>query len=104
MEHFITMELPERDALVGYARLRINGKDGVAHLRELKVFGRMVPLRGPGLGWQHRGVGRGLIARAEEMASDQGCPAIQVTSGVGVRPYYAALGYERSGLYMQKRL
>lgn len=102
-EHFITVSLPERDALIGYARLR-TGDGPVASIRELKVFGRIVPLDQEGEGWQHRGFGRELVSRTEEKAKEQGCSSIRVTSGVGVRRYYASLGYRREGMYMAKRL
>ena len=102
-EGFITFELPEQDALIGYARLR-TGDGPVAGLRELKVFGRMVPLKKQGGGWQHHGYGRELVARAEEVARGKGCEAIRVTSGIGVREYYRSLGYSRDGVYMTKSL
>ncbi|MDW5561780.1 MAG: tRNA uridine(34) 5-carboxymethylaminomethyl modification radical SAM/GNAT enzyme Elp3 [Methanomassiliicoccus sp.] len=102
-ETFIAFELPEQDALVGYARLR-TGDGPVAGLRELKVFGRMVPIKKQGGGWQHRGYGKELVARAEEVARDKGCEAIRVTSGVGVREYYRSLRYSRDGMYMKKTL
>jgi elongator complex protein 3 len=102
-ENFITLELPHLDALVGYARLR-TGDGPVAGLRELKVFGRMVPIHRQGEGWQHRGFGRELVARAEEAAREKGCDAIRVTSGVGVREYYRSVGYARDGVYMSKAL
>ena len=102
-EDFISFELPEQDALIGYARLR-TGDGPVAGLRELKVFGRMVPLKKQGGGWQHRGYGRELVARAEEVAREKGCDAIRVTSGIGVREYYRSLGYSRDGVYMAKSL
>jgi len=103
LEHFLTISLPKRDAIVGYVRLR-TGDGPVAGIRELKVFGKAVPIDQEGEGWQHRGFGRTLVARAEERAMEEGCKAIRVTSGVGVRRYYAALGYARDGTYMMKRL
>jgi len=102
-ERFISFDLPGSDSLLGFVRLRADGS-GVASVRELKVFGRMAPLAGPSEGWQHRGLGRELMSRAEDVAVDSGCGTIRVTSGVGVRRYYASLGYERSGPYMVKRL
>lgn len=104
-EQFISFVLPRDDAIVGYARLRIDLEgEAVAHLRELKVFGKMAPLE-PGSGeWQHRGFGKRLLEVAESTASGAGCDDILVTSGVGVRRYYASLGYESSGVYMGKRL
>ena len=102
-EHFLAISLPEHDALIGYVRLR-TGDGPVASIRELKVFGRIVPLDQEGEGWQHRGFGRELVSRAEEAARAQRCSSIRVTSGVGVRRYYSSLGYHRDGVYMAKRL
>jgi elongator complex protein 3 len=103
VEHFLSFELPQRDLLVGYARLRLNSDGQEAHLRELKVFGQMAPLGREGE-WQHRGFGKELVATAERVAAEAGCAVIDVTSGVGVRRYYEALGYGREGVYMSKRL
>ncbi len=105
-ESFISFELPEKGALVGYARLRVDDspENGEAHLRELKVFGQMVPVGKPGNAWQHRGFGRELMAQAEDIARAAGCRRILVTSGVGARQYYESIGYERSGVYMAKSL
>jgi len=100
-EFFISYDY--QDALIGYARLRMNA-DGDAMLRELKVFGRMVPLGMSGQDWQHRGYGRKLIQRAEGLARSHGASIIRVTSGVGVRQYYRVLGYEFQAPYMVKRL
>ena len=102
-EHFISLDLPSHDALVGYARLR-TGDGEVAGLRELKVFGKMMPLRTSGEGWQHRGHGKELLTKAEDIARNEGCKIIRVTSGVGVRLYYSALGYHKDGVYMVKDL
>lgn len=106
-EHFISFEIPEIRALVGYARLRLSTSSSggwQAHLRELKVFGQMVPIGDSGEGWQHRGFGKELMAEAERVAREVGSGEILVTSGVGVRQYYSSLGYERSGVYMAKSL
>jgi elongator complex protein 3 len=106
-EHFISFEIPEIRALVGYARLRLSTSSSggwQAHLRELKVFGQMVPIGDSGEGWQHRGFGKELMAEAERVAREAGSGEILVTSGVGVRQYYSSLGYERSGVYMAKSL
>ncbi|HXZ23926.1 MAG TPA: tRNA uridine(34) 5-carboxymethylaminomethyl modification radical SAM/GNAT enzyme Elp3 [Methanomassiliicoccales archaeon] len=102
-EHFISFELPPRDLLVGYARLRLNEDGREAHLRELKVFGQMAPLGKEGE-WQHRGFGKELVAEAERVAASSGCDVVKVTSGVGARRYYAALGYVRDGVHMSKRI
>ncbi len=99
-EVFLSLEDPERDVLVAYARLRIDAWG--ATVRELKVFGRIVPLHeAPGGRWQHRGFGRRLMEEAEAVARDEFHAArMRVTSGVGVRGYYRALGYRLEKPYM----
>jgi len=52
--------------------------------------------------WQHRGYGAQLLHKAEEIASDAGYRKLAVMSGIGVREYYARLGYSREGPYMVK--
>ncbi len=99
-EVFLSLEDQVRDVLVGYARLRIDGSG--ATVRELKVFGRVVPIHeSPGGRWQHRGFGRRLMKESETVARDEfHASRIRVTSGVGVRGYYRALGYRLERPYM----
>ncbi|MDU9376042.1 tRNA uridine(34) acetyltransferase [Methanocorpusculaceae archaeon Sp1] len=100
------------DALIGFVRLRYPGQvfrselDGAALVRELHVYGSIVPLgeHGEGDARQHRSYGQKLLARAEQTAKDAGYSRIAVMSGVGVRPYYRKQGYLRSGPYMIKTL
>ena len=70
---------------------------------ELKVFGRMAAIGEDG-DWQHRGFGRELMRMAEERAIGSGASEIRVTSGAGVRDYYASLGYAFRAPYMAKDL
>ena len=72
-------------------------------VRELKVFGLMAKIGQDG-NVQHRGFGKELLAEAERRAKDSGFDSLRVTSGVGVRRYYASLGYMPKGPYMAKRL
>ena len=55
---------------------------------------------------QHKGLGKELIAEAEKIAKKAGYKQIRVISGVGVREYYRALGYEldKDRVYMIKEL
>ncbi|MFQ5919656.1 MAG: tRNA uridine(34) 5-carboxymethylaminomethyl modification radical SAM/GNAT enzyme Elp3 [Thermoplasmata archaeon] len=102
-ELFLSYEDFERDLLVGYARLRLC-KEG-AFVRELKVFGPMVPFhQAAGARWQHRGYGKALMAEAERVVEEEGYPRLRVTSGVGVRGYYRRLGYRLERPYMIKDL
>jgi elongator complex protein 3 len=101
-EDFISLELPEKDGLVGFVRLR-RGDGADAMVRELKVFGLMAKIGQDG-NVQHRGFGKELLALAERKALEQGYAGLRVTSGVGVRRYYSTLGYAHHGPYMRKRL
>jgi elongator complex protein 3 len=100
------------DSLVGFARLRYPGKtwrpevEGSALLRELHVYGAMVPLGSrPETGeHQHLSVGGDLLDTAEHLSVMRGYEHLAVMSGIGVRPYYRRHGYVRTGPYMKKRL
>jgi len=96
-EFFISREYD--DSIAGYVRLRIS--NGIAAIREVKVFGKMAGIGDKGE-WQHRGIGKELILEAERIAGN--VSEIRVTSGVGVREYYRSLGYELEAPYMVKRL
>jgi len=104
-EHFISFEVPSSDSLVGYARLRLPGSNGhdVALVREMHVYGQMVPLSERRSGaWQHKGFGERLLSECERIAAESGYSEVRVTSGVGARSYYRRLGYVRKGCYMAK--
>lgn len=100
------------DALIGFARLRFPGRAlrpelaGAALLRELHVYGSIVPLATSASDdeWQHRSFGNRLLAAAEESAKNHGYDHLAVMSGIGVRPYYGKQGYQRRGPYMIKTL
>ena len=112
-EVFLSVETKGREALIAFLRLRLPDAphrqeigEGAALVRELKVFGPVVPL-GKRFGdmWQHRGLGRCLLEEAWEIASSEwGCERVAVNSGIGVRNYYRRLGLYRSGPYMIKAL
>jgi len=52
-----------------------------------------------------RGLGKKLMAEAERIAREEyNSKKILVISGIGVREYYAKLGYTRDGPYMSKKL
>ena len=109
-EHFISSVAG--DSLVGFARLRFPGTifrkelKGSALLRELHVYGSIVPIGHDPSGGeqQHRSTGSSLLSAAEDIARGQGFGRISIMSGIGVRPYYRNHGYERAGPYMQKGL
>jgi len=111
-EHFISAEDEKREVLFGFARLRYPHEphrrelSGCALLRELHVYGGLVDVGSkPQEGrWQHRGLGRMLLAAAEEKAREGGFSRLAVLSGVGAREYYRTMGYVQEKAYMIKQL
>ncbi|XP_050749690.1 elongator complex protein 3 [Gymnogyps californianus] len=113
-ETFLSYEDPEQDILIGLLRLRKCSeesfrpelKGGVSIVRELHVYGSVVPVssRDPSK-FQHQGFGMLLMEEAERIAKEEhGSWKIAVISGVGTRNYYRKIGYELEGPYMVKRL
>ncbi|XP_070555191.1 elongator complex protein 3 isoform X1 [Ptychodera flava] len=113
-ETFLSYEDPEQDILIGLLRLRKCSdqtfrpelKGGVSIVRELHVYGSVVPVsaRDP-TKFQHQGFGTLLMEEAERIALEEhGSSKIAVISGVGTRNYYRKLGYELEGPYMVKSL
>ena len=100
-ERFISFDY--EGSLVGYSRLRLDGS-GTASVRELKVFGNETAIGAAADFWQHRGYGGRLLAEAEKVAAEEGYAEVRVTSGVGVREYYASKGYRLDAPYMLKSL
>ncbi len=99
-EHFLSFE-GEDETIVGFLRLRLSD---YARVRELHVYGPMLPIGSRAEGWQHRGFGAELVGAAETLAEEAGYNAVEITSGIGARGYYRRLGYELCGPYMAKRL
>ena len=114
-EIFLSYEHPETETLIGFLRLRIPSEKAhrpevkgqkTALIRELHVYGEALPLgvRKEGA-WQHKGFGKSLLYEAERIAVEEfSCKKILVTSAVGVRQYYAKLGYTLEGPYMAKHV
>jgi elongator complex protein 3 len=99
-EHFLSFE-DEEETLLGFLRLRLGRS---ARVRELHVYGPLVPLGTRKEGWQHRGYGTRLMGAAEELSRENGYEALEITSGIGARGYYRRLGYDLKGPYMAKAL
>jgi elongator complex protein 3 len=53
---------------------------------------------------QHRGFGKRLLLRAEQIARSRGKKKMVIISGVGAREYYRKFGYVLQGAYMCKKL
>ncbi|NPA22643.1 MAG: tRNA uridine(34) 5-carboxymethylaminomethyl modification radical SAM/GNAT enzyme Elp3 [Candidatus Micrarchaeota archaeon] len=105
-EYFLSVEKEDKSVLYGFLRLRIPKEWSVEELqdraiiREIHVYGPEAPIGQKGL-IQHRGIGKRLIKRAEEIAQEKGLD-MAVISGVGVREYYRKLGYHKGHFYMLK--
>lgn len=118
--HEIFLEvIDEDDTLYGILRLRIPSNNAhrpeirigrAALIRELHVYGPELPIGSRATDlfwWQHRGIGRALMARAEHIALEEfNAHRMFVISGVGVREYYRRLGYRKypGSFYMFKDL
>jgi ELP3 family radical SAM enzyme/protein acetyltransferase len=129
-EFFISMETPDEEIIFGFCRLRLTSNGGYvvdlnkkekqipitivnafpylnhhAFIRELHVYGRTNRVDNDNKAdIQHRGLGKKLVAKAEEIALQHGFQKMAIISGVGVREYYRKLGYKLEGAYMTKRI
>ena len=112
-EVFGAYEFEKSGIIAGFVRLRVPSERahrpeaaGSSIVRELRVYGRVVRVGEKGrAAWQHRGLGRALMDRAERTAVERfGARRLLVTSAVGTRNYYRKLGYGRLGPYMTKDL
>ncbi len=111
-EIFLSIEDTKNNILLGFCRLRKPYKpfrkevtpESVG-IRELHIYGEATPIGTKGLNAQHRGYGKKLVKEAEKIAKKEfKAKKIIVISGIGVREYYARLGYQKDGVYMSKKL
>jgi elongator complex protein 3 len=78
---------------------------GCAMIREVHVYGPALEIGSESEGEaQHRGLGRRLIERAEEIARAAGFGLLAVISAIGTRGYYRQRGFTVAGAYMVKEL
>lgn len=113
-EIFLSFEDVKKDILIGFLRLRIPSQkahrseidDKTALVRELHVYGSMLPLGEKESGkWQHMGYGERLLEEAEKIATQNyDKNKLNVISGIGARNYYKKFGYSQLGPYMSKKL
>ncbi len=109
-EFFITAEDTKNDLLIGFCRLRFPKeflRDEIipnsAMIRELHVYGTATAIGEEG-SVQHKGWGKKLVQKAEEIAQEHKKEKLLVISGVGVREYYYKQGYQADGPYVSKTL
>ena len=100
-----------KNPLIGFARLRfpsqslrkeITKNSGI--IRELHVYSSALKIGTSGKGFQHKGYGRRLMEKAEEICRKNGKNKLLVISGVGVKEYYRKLGYADDGVYVSKKI
>ncbi len=106
VEYFISINSLDRKILYGFCRLRLDKESLIAPaiIRELHVYGQLVPVGGVDRKTQHQGLGKQLMKKAEEISIENKINQIAVISGVGVRGYYRKLNYRLKNTYMIKFL
>jgi ELP3 family radical SAM enzyme/protein acetyltransferase len=111
IEYFISYET--EDYLIGFIRLRINYDytdvlpvlKNCGLIRELHVYSNLSNVgNNSELSMQHKGFGRRLIKKAEEITLEHNLYKVAIISGTGVRNYYRKYGYELQDTYMIKNL
>jgi elongator complex protein 3 len=113
-EHFLSIEDTKRNVVLAFCRLRLDATGFYpAYIRELHTYGQMMPIekkaknkeqRASKTIVQHTGLGKKLMAEAEEICRHAGVKKLAVISGIGVRGYYKKLGYQLDGTYVVKNL
>lgn len=110
-EYYISFETDKY--LIGFIRLRLNYNqnlilpilENTALIRELHVYSTVINVGSNNNdSIQHKGFGRKLINKAEEIAKSKNFNKIAVISGTGVRNYYKKFGYKLEETYMIKNL
>ncbi len=102
-EFFLSADSTDHKTLYGFCRLRIDKNSPIAPaiIRELHVYGKLVSVGGDKK-VQHSGLGKQLLAAAEDIVKANNLSKIAVISGVGVRGYYKKFGYKLKNTYLVK--
>ena len=116
-EVFLSFEDVSKDVILGFLRLRhpskppllsVVGDSPFSIIRELHVYGSLVNIGATAqhsFDWQHKGYGTKLIEEAARISKEEaGSTLLLVTSGIGVREYYAKRGFEKLLPYMVRKL
>lgn len=104
VEYFISFESSDESILYGFLRLRISKDSGsvfpelkdTAMIRELHVYGKVAKVDEKNMlddKIQHKGLGKKLIQKAEEITLQNNLNRIAVIAGIGVITYYHKQGY-----------
>ncbi len=104
-EYFISADSQDAKVLYGFCRLRLDNNSPIAPalIRELHVYGKLVSVGGDKK-VQHSGLGKQLLAHAEDIIKAHQISKVAIISGVGVRGYYKKRGYKLKSSYMTKTL
>lgn len=116
IELFISCENQTKTVLYGFIRLRFNNKTvtsthflkplrNAAIVRELHVYGSLIKVDSSSTSnsTQHKGIGKMLVAIAEQETYKYGLRKVAIIAGIGVRNYYKEkLGYHLEDTYMVK--
>jgi elongator complex protein 3 len=104
-EIFLSFEDQKRKNIYSLLRLRINPSQKKAIIREIHTYGQQLAIDKKGASPQHKGLGKKLMKKAEQIASKEfSCFKMSVISAVGTRNYYRKLGYRLQETYMTKKL
>ena len=107
-EYFLEF-INKDNILFGLCRLRIVNENSKlnAFIRELHVYGQALSIGEKARDFgQHKGLGKQLLKKAEEIAKENNIDKLKIISGIGVREYYRKFGYklDGQGVYMEKKI
>ncbi|MAE42917.1 hypothetical protein CMO93_04040 [Candidatus Woesearchaeota archaeon] len=111
-KEFFIQAIDKNHSLFGFCRLRFPSKPlrkeitkKSALVRELHVYSTVVQIgKKSRESFQHRGIGKKLMKKAEEITKKHNRNKIVVISGIGAKQYFSKLGYAYDGPYMSKKL
>jgi len=116
-EFFLSFEDIKENKLISFLRLRfpsqlfagekhfIKELQDSAIIRELHTYGTHLAISEKKRGAsQHKGYGKRLLEKAEEITKKYKIKNLAVISGIGVREYYRKRGFRLKGTYMSKQV
>jgi elongator complex protein 3 len=110
---FLRLSLPARETFEVVETSKVWDKiwdvlpeiHGAAMIREVHIYGPALEIGADSAGEaQHLGLGRRLIAEAQQRARQAGFERLAVISAIGTRRYYEGVGFERGECYMMTRV
>lgn len=109
---YLSIESSDRSLLYSMLRLRIPKEPlfkvlkNASIIREVHTYGPIVAINeNDDSSAQHSGLGKKLVAEAEKITKEEfGLSGVAIIAGIGVRQYFAKLGYSLKQTYMVKVL